>query len=454
MNIVITGAGQVGYNLAKYLAERGHNITVIDIDARLIDHINDHLEVKAICGHGAHPEVLQAAGIELADMLIAVTQVDEVNMIACEVASALFDVPQKIARVRSNSYLAYKDHALFQPDKLSIDFVISPETEVAESIFRSLKVPGAFAVVPFADGRIFLIGVRCTKNSPIANTPISHIPSLFPDLEMSIVGIARGAEKIIPDPLEVLRPKDEVYFVVDAEGLERALEAFGYTTNTSGRLVVLGGGNIGLYFAEQVELHYPDIRLYVIERNPQRAALIAESLKRSIVICGDALDRDILAEAGVGTAETVIAITDDDRVNTLATVLSKNMGAKKTICLTNQSSFGDLVTSMGADAVINPRVVTVSKIMEYIRSGKMHAIHSLGEKFGEVVDVNARATNNLVGRSVQEIFMELNIVIAALIRDDTVLIPSLTTLISVEDRLVLMLPASQAKDPDSFLGIE
>ncbi len=454
MNIIICGAGQVGFNLAKYLAGRNHNITVIDINQILINQINDRLDVKAICGHASHPDILKRAGVENTDMIIALTHADEVNMVACQIAHSIYGVPKKIARIRSQAYLSAAGKGLFTDDNMPIDYIISPESEVAHTLSRGLAVPGAFEVTPLANRRGCLLGVRCTVETPIVNTPITHIPSLFPEVDFTIVGISRGGIKIVPAPTEVLMPGDEVYYVVDHEKIEDSLNAFGHHDEPTKRLVILGGGNIGLFLAQEVEAHYPHIRVHIIEQNPERAAYIAQKLSRTIVLKGDALEGDMLLEAGVQNADTVVAVTEDDRVNTLATVLSKRLGSKKSMCLTNKSSFGNLVISLGANAVINPRVVTVSKIMQYIRQGNIHSVHSLGESFGEVIDVDASNAPILVGKTVQELSENHKILVAALIRDDQFIIPRQSNTIRPEDRAILMLATEQAKRSEALLGMD
>ncbi len=453
MNIIICGAGQVGFNLAKYLAGRNHNITVIDINQTLITKINDRLDVKAVCGHASHPDVLRRAGVENADMIIALTQADEVNMVACQIAHSIYDVPKKIARIRSQAYLNVSGKGLFTDENMPIDYIISPENEVAHTISRGLAVPGALDITPLTDNRIALLGVRCTVDTPVVNTPITHIPSLFPEVDFTIVGISRGDIKIIPSPTEVLMPRDEVYYIVDQERIDQSLNAFGYHGDTTKRLVILGGGNIGLFLAQEIEAHYPHIRIHIIERSPERATYIAQKLSRTIILNGDALDGEMLLEAGVQSADTVVAVTEDDRVNTLATVLAKRLGSKKAMCLANKTSFANLVISLGVDAVINPRVVTVSKIMQYIRRGNVHSVNSLGENFGEVIDVDASTASTLVGKTVQDLYENHKILIAAFIRNDQVVIPRQSSTVHLEDRVILMLAPEQAKRSEDLLGI-
>lgn len=454
MNIIIAGAGQVGFNLAKYLAEQGHDITVIDIDQKLINHLNDRLDVKAICGHGAHPDILKLAGADAADMLIAVTQNDEVNMVACEVGRSFYDIPRKIARIRSQTYLNAQDKDLLSLKHLSIDFAISPEKEVANAFSRGLIIPGVFDKISLTNDKITLMGIRCSKDSPVINTPITHIPNLFPEVDLTIIGLNRGGEKTIPRPQEILQEGDEVYLIIATSQTEKALQAFGYRFELIKRLVILGGGNVGFCLAQEIEKNYPETRVQVIEKDQERAIYIAQKLQKSLVLNGDALEGEVLQEANMQITDTVVAVTEDDRVNTLATILAKRLGAKKALCLANSLSFEQLVVSLGVDAAVNPRVVTVSKIMQYIRQGKFHSIHSLGETLGEVIDVEASVATNLIGKTSQEIFETLQIVIAALVQDDKVIIPRPTTVIRLEDRVILMMPAKHSKRCESILGLD
>lgn len=438
MKVIICGAGQVGFNLAKYLASRNH-VTVIDSEPELIGRINDRLDVKAICGYASYPEVLEKAGADSADLLIAVTHSDEVNMIACEVVQALFNVKKKIARIRNQSYLQPYCSALFAPGNLSIDVVISPEVEVARAIARSLMVPGAFDIIPLGYGLVKVIGVRCSLDTPVINTPISHITSLFPDLDINIIGLSRDERRFIPIPSDILKPGDEVYFIVDATKVIRAMEAFGYEGAESKRLLILGGGNIGLCLAQLIESQYPSVSIQLIEMNEKRAEYISQKLQRSIVLSGDALDAEILMEAGVETVETVVAVTADDRVNILASLLSKRHGASRALSLINNTSYSPLVTSLGVDAVISPRVVTVSSILQNIRSGRISSVYSLGEGFGELIEAEALGNSSLIGASVQDINVDHDLIVAAIIRVDRVIIPNSHTTIQLDDRVIMMI---------------
>jgi trk system potassium uptake protein TrkA len=438
MRIVICGAGQVGFNLARYLADHDNHVTVIDSSQELISRINERLDVRAVYGQASHPEVLLKAGIAEADMLIAVTQFDEVNMITCEVVNALFKVKTKIARIRNQSYLHPRWNALFSQEHLSIDYIISPEVELARAISRSMTVPGAFNVIPLADGLMKVIAVRCNNDTPLINTPISHLNGLYPGLEIAVIGIVRGEENLIPVAKDVLKSGDEVYFVVDSARVEQAMQAFGYESRGTKRLVILGGGNVGLCLAEEIEANFPSVRTHIIEKNQARAQEIANILKTTIVLCGDCLDTELLQEANVKSVETVVALTQDDRVNTLASVLAKRLGARRTLALVSNSSYSTLVTSLGVDAVINPRALTVSRILQNIYRGRVRSVYSLGSMLGEVLEAEAAETSTLIGQLVAEINEPREVLVAALVRKERVILPTDNTVIENGDRIIMM----------------
>lgn len=443
MRVIICGAGQVGFNLARYLSERDNHVTVIDSSAELINRINDRLDVKAICGFASHPEVLEGAGAASADMIIAVTYSDEVNMIACEIAHALFKIPTKISRIRSQAYLDPKWSRLFCKEHLSIDVVISPEVEVAKAISQSLSISGASDLISLANGRVNIVAVRCTQDTPVINTPISHVTSLYPDLDLTVIGIVREEHNFLPQPHDILQVGDAVYFAVSQEQISLAMNAFGFEYQAAHRLLILGGGNIGLSLAQEIELSHPEIQIEIIEKDPARAESIASVLKNTIVLCGDALESEILQEASVSTTETVVALTEDDRVNTLASLLAKRLGAARALALINNTSHAPLVTSLGVDAIITPRKITVSKILQHVRRGRIRSVHSLGENFGEIIEAEAVQTSSLVGSTVHDLNSDKEIIVAAIIRNSEVIIPLPSTIIQLEDRIIIMV-ANQA----------
>ena len=356
MKVIICGAGQVGYHIASYLASEQNDVTVIDQAPELIARVNETLDVQAFVGNASQPDVLENAGAADADMIIAVTFADEVNMVACQVAHSLFNVPTKIARIRQQSFLEPVWADLFSRDHMPIDVIISPEIEVAQAISRRLAVPGAFDMIPLAEDKVRVIGVRCMEDCPIVNTPLRQLTELFPDLHIVVVGIVHEENAFIPKSTDQMVPGDEVYFVADTEHVPRALAAFGYQEQEAHRMVIIGGGNIGLNLAKLIEAT-PDMTARIIERDQARARKIASLLPDTMVTWGDGLDAEILEEINIRSADTVVAVTDDDETNILGSLLAKRYGVERTIALANKTTYSSLVTTLGIDVLVNPRAI-------------------------------------------------------------------------------------------------
>jgi len=453
MKIIVCGAGQVGTNIAKYLAHESNDVTIIDADPVLLRNVTDTLDVQGVIGYASHPDVLERAGARDAEILIAVTQSDEVNMMACLMAHGIFNVPKKIARVRNQCYLEEKWSSIFSSDHLGIDAVISPEVEVAEAIYRRLQVPGAFDTIPMASNMVTLAGVHCTETCPVINTPLRHLTTLFPDLNVTVVGIIRGDQKIVPEAHDMILANDDVYFIADTKHLRRALSAFGHEEPEARRLIIVGGGNIGFYLSEFLSYRNPEVGIKVIEIDKKRASRLAEHLPDLVVIHGDALDPMILEEANVRGAETIIAVTNDDEVNILASLLAKRAGCKRTITLTNTSSYAPLVGSLGIDAAVSPRATTVSNILQHIRRGRIRSIHSLGDDFGEVIEIEALETSRLVGVALRAANIPENAIIGAIVRDNAVLIPTGDTIIAAKDRVIIFATSSALKEIERMFTV-
>ncbi len=437
MQVIICGAGQVGSNIARQLSREGNDVTLIDQNADLVRKIGDELDVRGMVGHASHPDVLESAGAAEADMLIAVTHSDEVNMVAVQVAHSLFDVPKKVARIRSQEYLQPIWADLYSRDHLPIDVIISPEVEVAHAIARRLKVPGAIDMVSFADGKVQVIGVRLDESCPIVNTPLRQLTELFPDLNITVVGIYREGKMLVPSSTDQMFPGDEVYFAADVTHVGRAMPLFGHEEQEARSVVIIGGGNIGLHLSQIIEKEMSNVSLKLIERNTDRAEQAQEALERAIVINGDALEPDILNEANVGRAETVVALTNDDEANILSSLLAKGQGAETAITLTNNPIFGHLITDLGIDVVVDPRATTVSEILRHIRRGRIRGLHSFQDGAAEVVEGEALETSKLVGKELRNVKLPKGTIVGAILRDDEVLIPRGDTIIKTHDRVVI-----------------
>ena len=453
MKVVVCGAGQVGFNIAKHLAGEHNDVTVIDQEATLIRRINDSLDVRGMVGSASQPDMLEAAGAAEADMIIAVTYADEVNMVACQVAHSLFNVPTKIARIRHQSYLKTIWRDLFSRDHMPIDVIISPEVEVARAIKRRLDVPGAFDVIPFSNDRIRVIGVSCAEDCPVVDTPLKQLTELFPDLNIVVSGIWRGDKLIVPTGDDQMLVGDEVYFIADARHVGRALTVFGHEEVEARRVIIVGGGNIGLDLAQQLEADDHNVRLKLIELSRERAEKIADSLNRSVVINGDALDSEILREANVQATETIVAVTDDDEVNILASLLAKRNGCQRAVTLINNASYVPLITSLGIDAAVNPRATTVSTILQHVRRGRIRAVHSLRDGIAEVIEAEALETSTLVGVPLRDAKMPAGVIVGAVVRDDAVIIPRGDTVIEVGDRVIVMALAETVRKVEKMFSV-
>ncbi|MGV8948136.1 MAG: Trk system potassium transporter TrkA [Candidatus Paracaedibacter sp.] len=445
MKVIILGAGQVGYNIAKYLAVEENDVTIVDESADLLRKIGDTLDVQPVMGFASHPDVLQQAGATDADLIIAVTGSDEVNIVACEVANSLFRVETKIARIRNQNYLDPYWSNLFSSRNLAIDHIISPEVEVARAISRSIKVSGAFDVIPLCANQVKVIGVRCINNAPILNTPLRLLPGLFPKLDLIVVCIVRGNDVFIPTGDHQMLPGDEVYFIVSQGQTAAAMSTFGFADSATHRVIVMGGGNIGLTLVADIEQNQPDIVTRIIEKNQARAEYVARHLKQTEVLCGDVLDAEVLSEANVHSAETIVAVTDDDKVNILASLLAKRNGAGRALILLNNMAYSSLVTSLGVDAVISPQAISVSTILQYVRQGRVRSAHSLRDGSVEVIEAEARETSHIIGLTVDDINIKGAIMVAALVRDNDITVAPVRISIRVNDRLILAVSKEAVK---------
>lgn len=437
MKVVILGGGQVGFNIAKYLSGENNDITVVDQSAELLRRLSDSIDIQPIVGYASHPDVLERAGLYEADLLIAVTASDEVNIVACEVANSLFKVPKKIARIRNQSYLDPNLQWMFAAQRISIDHIISPEKEIALSIGRSLAVMGAFDVKSL-EGNVSAVGVRCDHPSPILNTALKFLPTLLPNLEFMVCCISRDGRVFIPTGDDKLLLGDDIYFVASQDSIPIVMQQFYHESNSTHTTMIIGAGSIGLALAQEMEIQTRPSAIKVIERNPQRAETVARQLRYTEILCGDALDSEILSEANIKETDTIICVTEDDKVNILAALLAKKEGATRALILLNNMDYAPLVTSLGIDAVISPHAITVSSILKYVRQGQIRSVHSLKDGEIEIIEATATETTNVIGLTLDDITIRGQIEVAGLYRGDQFHIRPAKTSIRVGDRLVLV----------------
>lgn len=453
MRVIVCGAGQVGASIARQLAGEANDVTVIDNNPEIVQKLMETAEVKCLVGNASLPNVLDEAGAKNADMVIAVTYSDEVNMVACQVAHSIFDVPEKIARIRDQSYLEPAWADLYNPDHLPIDLIISPEIEVARAIERRLQLPGALDMLPFGDGRLRVIAVRCQDGCPIVNTPLRQLTEIFPNLNIVILGIMRGDNLIVPRGDDQMLVGDEVYFVADSEHVERSMAVFGHEEKEARRMVIVGGGNIGLFLATALEESHPELNLKIVEVNSKRAQYLAQTLNRTTVIHGDALDSDILTEVNIAMAEAVIAVSNDDEVNILASLLAKRAGCQRAMTLVTSSNYAPLMGTLGVDVAISPRESTVSTILQRIRRGRILGIQSIRDGLAEIVEAEALETSPLVGKPLNEIKLPNGILVGAILRNDEVIIPRGDSIIAAHDRVVVFATAAAVRKLEKMFSV-
>jgi trk system potassium uptake protein TrkA len=438
MKVIVCGAGQVGFNIAKHLSDQSNDVTVIDRSKSLIRKISESLDVQAIVGHASDPSLLNKVGAADADMMIAVTQSDEVNMVACQVAHSLFSVPTKVARIRNQAYLKQGWRDLFSRDNMPIDVIISPEQEVAQALARRLEVPGAFNMVPFVDGKVRMVGLVLDEECPVVNTPLRQLTELFPNLHTIVTAVYRAGKLFVPRSDDQLQAGDAIYIAVEAETTERAMAVFGHEEKTAQRIVIVGGGNIGFSLASQLENVKTTSNLKIIERNADRATWLAERLQDTIVINGDALDREILAEANISQTDTVVSVADDDEVNILSSLLAKQQGCPRAITLMNNPIYGSLVGNIGIDVALDPRETTVSSIVRHIRRGRIRDLYSLFEGQAEIIEAEVLEGSEVAGKTIGELRLHGDVKFGMLVRDDETVLPHADTVLRSGDRVVIL----------------
>lgn len=423
MRIIICGAGQVGFQIARHLSYEKHDITVVDQSPELIRRVTDALDVSGIVGFASYPQTLARAGAEHTDMLLAATASDEVNITACQVAHSLFSIPQKIARVRASDYLQTQWNNLFQRDNMPVDVVISPEQEVAQVVMRRLKSPATFDSAAFFNGRARFLGIHLNHDCPLLNTPLHQLKELFETLKAIIFAVKRQDRIFVPTREDQLFAGDDVYALAAQEDTQRVLELFGQDLVQGRRIVIVGGGNIGFSVAQLLEKRDGDFRTRLIEFDPVRAELVAEKLERTIVLNGDGLSEVILTEANIAEAEALIALTNNDKINLLSCALAKDFGCHRVMALSNDPSFSRLSEALKIDAFINPRAITVSRILKHVRRGRVRDVHSLMDGKAELLEIQVLATSPIVGNKLLDIDLPPSVIICAIMSKSKIFIP-------------------------------
>jgi trk system potassium uptake protein TrkA len=438
MNILILGAGQVGSNVAYQLArEEANQVTIVDIDPGALRELQDRLDVRTVIGHAAYPDVLERAGAKKADMIIALTNSDELNMVCCQIAYTLFSTPTKIARIRAPEYINAPN--LFQQENMPVDVCISPEQLVTNNIEQLIHYPGAFQVLEFADGRVRLVGVRALKGGMLVNQQIRTLDEHLPNIEARIAAIYRNGYPVTPEGDTLIQENDEVFFIAARKDIRVVMSEIRKLEEPVRRVVIAGGGNIGYRLAAALE---KTNQVKIIERNKDRAKELSELLGRSIVLHGDAADEALMLEENTDTADVFVAVTDAEEANILSSMLAKRLGCKKVMALINRPSYAELVESGNIDVAISPRQVTIGSLLEHVRKGDVVKVHALRRGRAEAIEAVAHGESGrsrVVGRRIEEIRLPPGTSIVTIIRGNKVMEAHHDTIVEEDDHVILFL---------------
>jgi trk system potassium uptake protein TrkA len=437
MKIIILGAGQVGSSVAAALVSEANDITVVDSDSHCLQSLQDRLDLRTVAGQASHPDVLKRAGAEDADLILAVTNSDETNMVACQVAYTLFHTPTKIARVRARDYLNHPQ--LFTQEALPIDVLISPEQVVIDYIQRLIEHPGALQVLDFAGGQAQLVAVRAYYGGPLVGHELRELRNHMPGVDTRVAAIFRRGKPITPEGSTVIEVDDEVFFIAARKHIRMVMSELRKLDKSTKRIIIAGGGNIGRGLAKVLENNY---QIKLIDHNAGRSREIAEELTRTIVLLGDAADEELLVEENIENTDVFCALTNDDEANILSAMLAKRLGARKVMSLINRAAYVDLVESGDIDIAISPQQATIGGLLAHVRRGDVVVVHSLRRGAAEAIEAVAHGdskTSKVVGRAIQDIKLPPGTNIGAIVRNDEVLIAHHDTIIESEDHVILFL---------------
>ncbi|MEM6639026.1 MAG: Trk system potassium transporter TrkA [Pseudomonadota bacterium] len=438
MNIIILGAGQVGSTVASSLAKESSNeVTIIDLDPAVLRDLQDRLDIRTIVGHASHPDVLASAGADDADIIIALTDSDETNMVACQIAYTLYHTPTKIARIRSTDYL--RAEALFSQDALPVDVIVSPENLVVSYIERLIKFPGALQVLEFADGRIRLVGLRAHKGGLLVGEALSTLPSHLPGVDTRVAAIYRDGAPVEPEGDTVIEEGDEVFFIAARKNIRAVMSEMRKLENPVRRIVIAGGGNVGLKLAKTLERTN---QVKIIERNRKRARLISEELEKTVVLHGDAADEELLLEENIDRMDVFCAVTNAEEANILSAMLAKRLGARKVMSLINRPSYAELVEAGEIDIALSPQQITLGSLLAHVRRGDVVKVHTLRRGAAEALEAIAHGdinTSKVVGRAIEDIDLPPGTTISAIVRGKKAIIAHHDTVVEADDHVILFL---------------
>ena len=454
MKVIICGAGQVGEQIAKHLSFERNDVTVIDHNSKIISHLSNTLDISGVTGCASHPDILEIAGARDCDMIIATTRSDEVNMVVCQVSHSIFSIPRKIARIRSQSYLEINYSDLYRAEHLPIDVIISPEKEVAEAAVSRLETPSAFEIETFLGGEAQLIGISLDSNCPVTNTPLRQLSELFSNLNAIVLGVRRKSKLFVPEPEDQLFVGDQIYVFCTVSDRQRTLEIFGKDMKKGNRIIIVGGGNVGLHVAKTLEQKSRDkVHCKLIEKDRSQAETAADSLERTVILHGDGLDMGLLEEGNIEQADALLAVTDDDKTNLLACTRAKSSGCPLAVSLVNDSSLNSLLQPMGIDAYINPRATTVSSILRHIRHGRVRAVYSVGDAEAELIEAQVLGTSPLAGKTLKDINWPEGVLVGAIMKKDGILIPKSDTIFLEGDVITVFYRTKDIEQVEKLLEV-
>ena len=436
MKIIILGAGQVGISTAEILAKEDNDITLIDNVASQVEGLQDRLDIRTIVGSASHPSVLEQAGGPDADLILAVTDQDEVNMAACQVAYTLFRTPKKIARIRSVEYLTHRE--IFSDDSIPVDVIISPEQLITQHVLHLIEYPGALQVVDFAGGKIQLVGLKAYHGGPLVGRELRTIREDLPTVEARVAAIYRHDRPIIPEGDTIIEPNDEVFIVAAAPHIPIVMSEFCAVEAPGQNIMLVGAGKIGLQLARTLEQNNYQVKL--VEHGAERARQVAEQLDATIVLRGDAADEDLMLQENIDATDVFCSLTNDDEANILSAMLAKRLGAHRAMALINRSAYVDLIESSVLDVAISPSLITVGSLLTHVRRGDTIAVHSLRRGAAEAIETIAHGdatSSSVVGRRIEEISLPSGTRVGALLRNQEVIIPHHDTVIEAEDHVIL-----------------
>ncbi len=450
MKVIIIGAGEVGFHIASHLARENKDVVVVDTNPETLRRVSDNLDVQVLQGSGSSPVVLEEAGIQSAEIMLAVTNSDEANLVACLVANILSPATKKLARIRNADYDGY--HETFREKTPHIDTVINPDTEVVKTILGMMKVPGAVDVGEFADGRIKFVGIYLDDRSPLNGVELMDLPGRLGGMRLLIAAIMRDEELIIPRGKDQLRAGDLIYFISESDQLEPTLQALGKQEAPIKRVLIIGGGRIGYRLASLLEDE--PISCKIIEKDPAKCDKLAERLNKAVVLHGDGSDQGLLAEENVGDMDAVVTLTNDEETNILASLLARRMGVRKCITRISKFSYFPLMTTIGIEQVVSPRLSAINGILQHVRRGKVLSAMSIKGEQAEILEAVAMETSAIVAKPLRSVGVPKGALVAAIMRQDNIIIPSGETVIAPDDRIIIVARREVIAQVEKILAVK